>query len=304
MSWAKYCPRQRNYKAEGQRIKQSCKDLVFLTKTTLKNRKTKSEKPNLSVAQDSAVINRSEIRLEQPPVPLSGRAGFLVLIEQRKYVSLEPAVGQQGRALPRLHVPHQLGIIRRRIGDATHGAVIAVGGPAGLAQGDVDVSEAEGLGGGVNGVDERVELVGVSEARVGVMEAGVGLEDGEVEAFGVEVEVRVGVDHEGGLGFGQELQHWAQYVLGEAWPELARTWRCGYLHDRQRVCGGHLNNLTAINTHFNVNMAKKYEEILKKKTRIGFNLGMINISIFEFVESHREASLYSLCEFVELGRKD
>lgn len=124
-----------------------------------------------------------------------------------------------------------MSVIRGSCVRATNGRVIASRGPARLAEGNVDIAGTEGLHGGVDGVDEGVELVGVGELGVWVKQARAGPEEGEVDVGWVMVKVWVWVEHEWGMGLTKEFQHWAQHVLCEPGPELARTWGCCSPHD-------------------------------------------------------------------------
>jgi hypothetical protein len=154
----------------------------------------------LAIAHNPNIINRSEIRSEQSPVPLSGRTRLKVLIKQREKVGLESPVGHQRRAPTRAGMPDQVPIKRRRIGHATGFVAVAVGGPTGLAHDQPHVAVPDGLHGRVEGVHHGVEHVGVRNACELVVDARVALEERVVRHLWRVGEVGVGVDHEGCIG--------------------------------------------------------------------------------------------------------
>ena len=163
---------------------------------------------NLSVAQDSRVINRSKIRLEQTPVPLSGRTGFLVLIKQGKNVGLEPPVRHQRRSFSGLHMSHQLPIIGLSICHTTSFPSVTIRRPAGLPDGDIDIGKTDGLHGGVDSVKQSIKLVGVCELCVPVEQTAVRSEKSKVCIFRVVPEIWIWIHHEWSFGFPQIFQHW------------------------------------------------------------------------------------------------
>lgn len=152
---------------------------------------------NLSVAHDSAVVDGREIGLKQAPVAFCYWAGLLVLIEERKDVGLEGSVGHQRCSLAGCQVLHELAVEGLSVGQAAGVPTVADGGPTRFSDGDVHVTMAQVLHGGVDGVQESVELVGVAELGVSVVQAAVGPEEEEVNVLSVVPEIGIRVHHEG-----------------------------------------------------------------------------------------------------------
>lgn len=149
----------------------------------------------------------------------------MVLVEKREDVGLEGSVGHQRRSLARCQVLHELGVEGLSVVPAAGVPTVADGGPPRFSNGDVHVTIAQVLHGGVDRIHKSVELVGVAELGVSVVQAAVGPEEKKVNVLSIVSEIGIRIDHEGRSRLLQKLQHWAQHALCESGPEPSRTRR-------------------------------------------------------------------------------
>jgi hypothetical protein len=186
-----------------------------VTKASL-SRKEKETHRSRCGTEESEVVFGCEVGVEHAKVPLGDGAWLLVLVEEGEDVGLEGVARHERRALASAADPDEAGVEVLGLLDADAELPgLALGGPSGLADGDLDVAVAELLHGGVDGVHLCVEHAGVVEPGGGVVDAGVGAEDGVVERAVVVAEVGVRVDHERGGGVVEEPEHGREHLCGE-----------------------------------------------------------------------------------------
>jgi hypothetical protein len=110
-------------------------------------------------------IDGRQARVQEPPVALGHRPGLKILVEEGEDEGGDEDPGALGRAAAAggQGLPHEPAVVGGRVGDAGAGlGGVGLGGPAALADRDAHVVDAQLLHGGHDGVQLRVQEVGVA----------------------------------------------------------------------------------------------------------------------------------------------